>query len=78
MVHSLPVLGPSNKEEARRLKPLEQCYTIEGYCDDIKPAISNIEEFYMINEAVWNFKKASGCQLHRDAASLKCKILLLG
>ena len=32
----------------------------------------------MIDKAVSNIEKASGCQLHRDITTLKCKILLLG
>ena len=78
LIHSLPVIGLNNKKEPRRLQSLGQCYTVIGYCDDLKPAISNLEEFYMIDEAVRNFENASGCQLHRDITTLKCKILLLG
>ena len=35
-------------------------------------------EFELIDKAVTLFEKASGCQLHKDPPSQKCKILLLG
>ena len=44
----------------------------------MKPAICKKSEFQILDKAVALFKNASRCQLHRDPASLKCKILLLG
>ena len=49
-----------------------------GYCEDLKPAICKKSEFDLIDKAVTLFEQASGCQLHRDPESLKCKLLLLG
>ena len=49
-----------------------------GYCDNLKPAISCIEDFYTIEKAVTLYEQSSGCKLHRDIKSKKCKISLLG
>ena len=49
LIHSLPVLGPTKKERPKDTPSLEQRYTVVGYCEDLKPAISNRQEFYMIN-----------------------------
>ena len=53
-------------------------FKLIGYCDDVKPAICKKKEIEIIDRAVTLFEKASGCQLHCDPASKKCKILLLG
>ena len=44
----------------------------------MKPAVTSKEEFSLVDRAVILFEKASGCELHRDIASQKCKVLLLG
>ena len=44
----------------------------------MKPAICKKQEFEIVDRAVTFFEKASGCQLHRDPAPEKCKILMLG
>ena len=49
-----------------------------AYCDDLKPSISCMAEFKIIDESCSYFKRSSGCLLHRDPASGKCKILALG
>ena len=43
LIHSLPVLGPSMKKEPKRLNSLEQRYSVVGYCNDLKPAIYNLQ-----------------------------------
>ena len=73
-----PFLGPPSKGKTGFLPPLEQRYKITGYCDDLKPAITNIYEFHTVNRAVDMFEAASGCILHRDVVIKKCKVLLLG
>ena len=77
-IFSEPVLGPTNFGEPRRLDKINCTYKLSGYCDDVKPAITSIEEFYIVDRAVKLFEGASGCELHRDIKSNKCKILLLG
>ena len=49
-----------------------------AYCDDVKPSVTSMAEFITINTACSLFEKSSGCQLHRDPASRKCKFLPLG
>ena len=37
-----------------------------------------MEEFILVNDASALFEAASGCKLHRDPISMKCKFLPLG
>ena len=43
----------------------------------MKPAITCKEEFLIVDRAMHLFEQASGCRLHRDPASKKCKFLPL-
>ena len=45
LIHSLPILGPAQKDERYPLEPLHEKFKVIGYVDDIKPAICNLEEF---------------------------------
>ena len=75
----MPVLGPVESSSAKLvLDPIEERYRVISYADDIKPAVTNLAEFSIINNAAALFESASGCCLHRDPASEKCKVLLLG
>ena len=76
-IASLPVLGPS-LQHAPSLPPLEQRYKVIGYADDVKPAITTMEEFSLVDNALTLFEKASGCKVHRDPQNMKCKFLPLG
>ena len=78
VIHSLPVSGPSLRGQPRKLPPLESRYKLTGYCDDLKPSITSMEEYTTIHNAVVMYESASGCVLHRDISSKKCKILLMG
>ena len=49
-----------------------------GYADDMKPAITNMEEFHLVDYASALFENSSGCKLHRDPSAGKCKFLPLG
>ena len=49
-----------------------------GYIDDIKPAVTSMEEFSLIDRGSALFEAASGCILHRDPTSGKVKLLPLG
>ena len=44
----------------------------------MKPAVTNIQEFKVIELGVRLFERASGCEIHRDISNNKCKILLMG
>ena len=70
--HQDPTLGgeqPSNNDLR---------YKVIAYCDDVKPAITSMEEFILVDKAMSLFEKSSGCKLHRDPAAGKCKFLALG
>ena len=49
-----------------------------AYCDDVKPAITSIQEFLVADEGATLFEKAAGTLLHRDPLTKKCKFLPLG
>ena len=70
LICSVPVLGPRLEHELR--------YKVIGYADDSKPAITSMAEFSLVDRALSMFEKASGCKVHRDPASMKCKFLPLG
>ena len=77
-IYSLPVLGPANRNEKFPL-PEDKCvYRVTGYCDDCKPAVTSMKEFELIDRAAALFESASGCKLHRDPKTDKCKFLPLG
>ena len=76
LISTLPVLGPVHAGSLP-LAPLEERYTVIGYADDIKPAITCMNEFSLVDRAMFLFEQTSGCCLHRDPASKKCKFLLL-
>ena len=59
------------------LMPFEERYKVIGYADDVKPAITSMEEFLLVDKAMALFEEASGCKLHRDPANKKCKFLPL-
>ena len=72
-LYSLPVLPGENP-----LVPLTEKYKVIGYCDDCKPAITNMSEFSLVERETRLFEAASGTMLHRDPSSGKVKFLRLG
>ena len=48
-----------------------------GYADDVKPGITTMEEFKLVDQAMALFERASGCKLHRDPANKKSKFIAL-
>ena len=60
------------------LPPLETRYYLFAYCDNVKPAVTSLWEFRLIERVMTIFKKASGCMMHRSIESKKCKFLPLG
>ena len=78
LITSLPVLGPVPEHyPLKALPPIEERYKVMSYADDLKPAITTMHEFILVNNASALFEAASGCILHRDPASKKCKFLPL-
>ena len=76
LIASLPVSGPVTQSDPP-LKPIEERYKVIGYADDVKPAISNINQFSVVDKGMTLFEKASGCKLNRNPANKKCKFLPL-
>ena len=76
LIASLPVYGPI-LDPSIPMPPHEERYKVIGYADDVKPAVNNMEEFKKIDYAMAPFENASGCRLHRDPSSKKCKFLPL-
>ena len=64
--------------EGRLLQPLEVRYKVVGYADDLKPAVTSMDEFELIDKGSSLFERSSGCKIHRDPSSGKCKFLPLG
>ena len=73
-----PRRRPHLKTQAVTLAPQELRYYIVGYCDDLKPAITSMSEFILVDKAMQLFERSSGCKMHRDPLSEKCKFLPLG
>ena len=53
-------------------------YKLIAYVDDVKPSITSMNEFSIVDIGSALFEAASGCHLHRDPASGKVKFLPLG
>ena len=76
---SLPLAGPPVEAAgARYLPPHEERYKIVAYADDVKPSITCMEEFLLVDRACSLLEKASGVKLHRDPSTEKVKFLPLG
>ena len=75
---SVPLQGPSNISDKWPLPPIEERFKLMAYCDDVKPSISSMSEFFVVDKGCHLFEVASGCRLHRDPRTGKCKFLPLG
>ena len=51
---------------------------MKAFADDVKPAITSMQEFVLVDKAMEIFEKSSGCIMHRDPTTDKCKFLPLG
>ena len=51
LISSLPVLGPSPRDEIYPLPPLEERFKLMAYCDDVNPAITTMAEFITVDRA---------------------------
>ena len=78
LIYSMPVLGPTKKDEIHPLPHHQERFKVMGYVDDIKPAICSIEEFNIADRGAALFENAAGTRLHRDPTTNKCKFLPLG
>ena len=55
-----------------------ETYKVMAYVDDVKPGITSLEEFSLVDRGSALFEAASGCILHRDPDSGKVKLLAIG
>ena len=55
-----------------------EIYKLVAYVDDVKPSITNMNEFSIVDKGSALFEAASGCVLLRDLTSGKVKFLPLG
>ena len=78
LVSSIPLLGPVKEGEVFPLPHHEERFKAMAFCDDVKPAICNINEFLIADKGAALFEGAAGTKLHRDPLSNKCKFLPLG
>ena len=53
-------------------------YKVVAYADDMKPSITTMDEFYLVDRACALLERASGVKLHRDPAAGKAKFHALG
>jgi exonuclease III len=51
------------------LPPLETKYILVAFCDDLTPAVTSIDEFYLIERVMTIFERSSGCIMHRSPES---------
>ena len=73
----MPAAGPVLHGDPYPLT-LTESFRLIGYIDDVKPAITSMSEFTLVDHGSFLFEQASGCVLHRDPASGKVKFLPLG
>ena len=73
----MPAAGPVLENEPFPLTITEN-YKVIGDIDDVKPAITAMSEFTLVDHGSSLFELASGCILHRDPTSGKVKFLPLG
>ena len=64
-------------QPAHVLPPLKTVYKLKAYCDDLKPAITSMYEFKLVERIMTIFEQSSGCKMHRTTESQKCKFLPL-
>ena len=78
LIASVPLQGPSLQGDPVPLPPMEDRFKLMAFCDDVKPAITCMAEFTIVDKGCQLFERSSGCKLHRDPSSNKCKFLPLG
>ena len=76
-IYRMPASGPLPLSDQSPLT-LTESFKLIGYIDDVKPAITSMSEFTLVDTVSLLFEQASGCVLHRAPASGKVKFLPLG
>ena len=73
-IYSMPAAGPVVEREPFPLV-ITETYRVVGYIDDVKPAITAMEEFTIVDHGSSLFERASGCILQQDQTSGQVKFL---
>ena len=62
-IYKQPAQGPLLQGQIRQLQPLvvQETYKVIGYVDDVKPSITSMSEFILIDEGSSIFERAPGC-----------------
>ena len=76
LMHSLPTARPKLKNGIQP-EAVEKRYKAYGLADDVKPAVSCMAEFTLVDQAAL-FERSSSCKLQRDPATGKFQVLSLG
>ena len=75
---TISVQGPTMENyPLATMKPMTEMFKLVAYADDVKPAITSMEEFNLVDRACTLMERASGVKLHRDPDSGKVKFLPL-
>ena len=78
-ITSIPVYGPEAENAVCPTLPhIQQKYKVVAYADDVKPSITSMQEFHLVDQACSMLERASGVKLHRDPSAGKVKFLALG
>ena len=72
-LRGIPIYKNLTSEEAT-----PEVYKLIAYVDDVKPSITCMNDFIIVDQGSSLFEAASGCKLHRDPSSGKVKFLPLG
>ena len=51
---------------------MEERYKVYGLADDVKPAITTMLEFTLVDQAAALFEHSSECRMPRDLVTDKC------
>ena len=73
-----PSPSQAERQSCVSLPPIQEVYKLCAYADDVKCAITSMQEFHLVISACSLLEKAAGVKLHRDPSSGKVKFLPLG
>ena len=74
---SLPVFGPCQERKPCPV-PIVERYKVYGLADDVKPSVSTMADFKLVDSAAALFERSSDNYLHRNPVTGKCKVLWEG
>ena len=56
---------------------MEERFKLMAYCDNMKPSMTTMADFYTVEKVCSMFERSLGCKIHRDPTLGKCKFLPL-